>query len=129
MAFGLDQEPPEPSEAGSAASRRWAPPRPNDRWVPAPKAARPPSPPLPHHPASRYSPGTIIRDATSWITGKGRTPRPGPKGRVSVNPIARAATDAKMTSAQQLQEEEAAKEEEAKVRGAPAAACRLRCGF
>lgn len=81
-----------------------------------------PSPTL----ATRYSPGTIIRDATSWITGRGRTPRPVAKGRVSVNPIARAATDAKMHTAQELQEQAAAKE--VRAAGARGAAAGMQTG-
>lgn len=75
LQFGVQQEPP-PSENGSSTSRR-------------------------------KSPGTIIREAASWI-GLTRTPRqqsagslpaaaaarPG-SGRMSVNPLARAAADAK----------------------------------
>lgn len=75
LQYGVQQEPP-PSENGSSTSRR-------------------------------KSPGTIIREAASWI-GLARTPRqqsagslaaaaaarPG-SGRMSVNPLARAAADAK----------------------------------
>ena len=50
---------------------------------------------------NRYSPTSMLRDAAAWVGGLGRTPRPGP--RVSVNPINRAATDAKYITTQQVE--------------------------
>lgn len=50
---------------------------------------------------NRYSPTSMLRDAAAWVGGLGRTPRPGP--RVSVNPINRAATDAKYVTTQQVE--------------------------
>jgi hypothetical protein len=50
---------------------------------------------------NRYSPTSMLRDAAAGLGGLGRTPRPGP--RVSVNPINRAATDAKYITTQQVE--------------------------
>lgn len=47
------------------------------------------------------SPGAMIREAASWV-GLTRTPRTG--GRVSVNPLSRAAGDAKYATTKSLKE-------------------------
>lgn len=66
--------------------------------------------PSAHGPASRkYSPGTMIRDAAAYL-GLSRTPR-AQTNRVSVNPLMRAAGDAKYNTSRELKAGEAPAEE------------------